>query len=272
MVLLKPTDNTDESEKALVGNSILVAQPSPEMIAAELPPTEAEQVSYFNVVYGAGTSERASGKLDKKKALTIDRQEYLACARIRAERCPLFAHHNINAAEADNRLRENGTPPGILRGSVEMDTLKYFAPNLTGPATNQTPFSAENDEDDAEHAEDHVGEADIQEDDDSGRCIAPDALIAEENANAEFLIGLDGSPDDDAVGKLAAMRAKTQLAEDFTRRITAATRRQHEANVAEDDSSKAMESAADLAALLADHKTVCVDMSMSHLHMMSICA
>ena len=43
LVLLKPTDNTDESEKALVGNTILVAQPSPEMIAAELPPTEAEQ-------------------------------------------------------------------------------------------------------------------------------------------------------------------------------------------------------------------------------------
>ena len=42
MVLLKPTDNTDESEKALVGNTILVAQPSPEMIAAELPPTECQ--------------------------------------------------------------------------------------------------------------------------------------------------------------------------------------------------------------------------------------
>ena len=67
MVLLKPTDNTDESEKALVGNTILVAQPSPKMIAAELPPTEAEQASYFNVVYGAGASEHASSKLGKKR-------------------------------------------------------------------------------------------------------------------------------------------------------------------------------------------------------------
>ena len=49
MVLLKPTDNTDESEKALVGRTILVAQPSPAMIAAELPPAEAEQTAYFNV-------------------------------------------------------------------------------------------------------------------------------------------------------------------------------------------------------------------------------
>ena len=140
MVLLKPNDNTDESEKALVGNTILVAQPSPQMIAAELPPTEAEQTSYFNVVYGAGAAEHASSQLNKKKALTIDRQEYLECARIRTERCALFAEHTINAAEADNRLPEHGVPPGIMRGAVEIDTLQYFAPNLSGPATTQTPF------------------------------------------------------------------------------------------------------------------------------------
>ena len=68
LVLLKPNDNADESEKALVGNTILVAQPSPEMIAAELPPTEIEQASYFNVVYGSGASEHGSSKLGKKKA------------------------------------------------------------------------------------------------------------------------------------------------------------------------------------------------------------
>ena len=67
MVLLKPTDNTDESEKALVGNTILVAQPSPATIAAEQPPTEAEPATYFNVVYGAGASEHASNKLGKKQ-------------------------------------------------------------------------------------------------------------------------------------------------------------------------------------------------------------
>ena len=117
MVLLKPTDNTDESEKALVGNAILVAQPSPAMIAAELPPTETEQAAYFNIVYGAGASEHASSKLRKQKALRINRQEYLECTRIRAERCPLFAEHAINVAEAANRLPEDGVPHGIMRGA-----------------------------------------------------------------------------------------------------------------------------------------------------------
>ena len=67
LVLLKPTDNTDEAEKALVGNTILVAMPSPEMITAELPPTESAQASYFNVVYGAGAAQHAAGKLNKKR-------------------------------------------------------------------------------------------------------------------------------------------------------------------------------------------------------------
>ena len=47
LVLLKPRDKTDEVEKGLVGNTILVAQPAPQQILSTLPPSEAEQVSYF---------------------------------------------------------------------------------------------------------------------------------------------------------------------------------------------------------------------------------
>ena len=107
-----------------------------------------------------------------------------------------------------------------------------------------------------ENADDAVTEETIQGDGDAACFKAPDALIAEENANAEFLIGLDGSPDDDAVGKLAAFRAKAELAEEAQKRIVAAMKRTHDADVAGNDPSKAMESAADLAALLAEHKTV----------------
>ena len=70
-------------KKGRVGNTILVAQPSPEMIAAELPPTEIEHTKYFNVVYAAGAAEYASSNLSNKKALTVDRQEYLECAQVR---------------------------------------------------------------------------------------------------------------------------------------------------------------------------------------------
>ena len=50
LVLLKPRDKTDEVEKGLVGNTIFVAQPAPQQILSTLPPSEVEQVSYFNVV------------------------------------------------------------------------------------------------------------------------------------------------------------------------------------------------------------------------------
>ena len=108
-----------------------------------------------------------------------------------------------------SRLPESGVPHGILRGAVEMESLQYFEPNLSGPATNQSPFTVDNDEDQVEDAEDHIGEADLtQNDGDRGCCRAPDALIAEENANAEFLIGLDGSPDDDALESLQLIERK----------------------------------------------------------------
>ena len=48
----------------------------------------------------------------------------------------------------------------------------------------------------------------------SGCCRAQDALIPEESANAGFLIGLNGTPDNDGIGKLASFRAKAQLAEE----------------------------------------------------------
>ena len=90
-----------------------------------------------------------------------------------------------------------------------MDTLQYFEPNLSGPAAHGTPFSADREDGDANDAEGRPEDADPEETTTGpGCCRAPDALIAEENANAEFLIRLDGSPDDDAVAKLAAFRSK----------------------------------------------------------------
>ena len=257
MVLLKPMDSTDDSEKALVGNTILVAQPSPEMIATELPPTETEQTKYFNVVYAVGAAEHGSSNLSKKKALIVDRQEYLECAQIRKERCPLFADMPINTSEADQRLPVTGVPYGIERGAVQMESVQYFSPTLSGPAAHENPLRASEDPeeaDDAEQAPEHGLYEEENANGEFGR--APDALIADENANAEFLIGLDGTPDDDAMGKLAAVQAKLRLQEDLAKRMRVATVRAH---ASADDSDAALPSAADAAALQADHKAVLVD-------------
>ena len=157
MALLKPRGDTDDSERALVGNTILVAQPSPEMIATELPPSETEQTQYFNVIYAGGAAEHGSRTpLGRKKALLVNREEYLECAQIRKERCPLFADTRINIDDAGARLPATGVPSGIEQGAVHMDSVQYFAPTLSGPATEGTPFRAQ--AADGEEAEDVDGD------------------------------------------------------------------------------------------------------------------
>ena len=75
--------------------------------------------------------------------------------------------------------------------------------------------------------------------------------------NAEFLIGLDGTPDDDAMGKLAAVRSKLNLAEEIAKRMRAATVR---AQASAHDPDEALAAAASEAALRAEHRAVLVDL------------
>ena len=110
----------------------------------------------------------------------------------------------------------------------------------------------DDDDENVDSTENDFDKADLEETGDSGCCRASDALIAEENTNSEFLIGLDSSLDDDALGQLAALRSKTQLANETSKRIIAAAKRTQELASAGND--YAMELAADLATLLAQHK------------------
>ena len=108
LVLLKPKGQADETEKALVGNTILVSQATPQQVCSELPPSPAEQADYFNVVY-SGAPERVS----KENAFRVDRAQYMECVRLRAERCPLFASFPVNEAKAKDALAEDAVAPGI---------------------------------------------------------------------------------------------------------------------------------------------------------------
>ena len=78
LVLLKGgTDDENELEKALVGNTILVAQPTPKQITEKLPPNPDQQASYFHVVYPESAAESGASKMKKQKALLMDKDLYL---------------------------------------------------------------------------------------------------------------------------------------------------------------------------------------------------
>ena len=110
-----------------------------------------------NTLYAGGAAEHGSRTpLGRKKALLVNREEYLECAQIRKERCPLFADTRINIDDAGARLPATGVPSGIEQGAVHMDSVQYFAPTLSGPATEGTPFRAQ--AADGEEAEDVDGD------------------------------------------------------------------------------------------------------------------
>ena len=267
LVLLKGGgEDENELEKALVGNTILVAQPTPKMITEKLPPNPEQQASYFHVVYPpANDGGSGASKMKKQKALLIDREEYLECAEIRRQRCPLFAAVGLSAEDAQEFLPSEGVAPGTEQGSVQMDGLEHFAPTLSGPASRSEPFRKDAEDDEEGEEVEEVEEEEPTEDTGEACSTSRDALlIAEEHENAEFLIGFDASPDEDAAGKLASMQAKVKMAEDLGRRISLATSRlrqtqEREASLAE-STGESMVAAADLAALQADHKALLVDL------------
>ena len=95
-----------------------------------------------------------------------------------------------------------------------------------------------------------------------GAAASPYALIAEENANAEFLVGLTGSPEAGAVGRLASFQAKVALAQEAAKGMSVAAqnhRRDQRDIVAVnllEDSGIAM--FADIHASQGNHQHVCV--------------
>ena len=71
--------------------------------------------------------------------MQVNRAEYLECARLRAQRCPLFASVDVDEERAQSELPQDGLPNGIFHGAIEMSTLEQFAPSLSGPATRELP-------------------------------------------------------------------------------------------------------------------------------------
>ena len=130
----------------------------------------------------AGSFEEASAHGEPGTALGV-------CSF--SARCPVFAEIGIDEAAAQVHLPVQGVPPGVLQGAVQMQSIEHSAPNLSCPASRQMPFSntAEAQEGEADAVE--LGEEKEDKEDNSGCFRALDAVVAKENANAEYLIGLE---------------------------------------------------------------------------------
>ena len=98
LIVLQHSENEEDQEKGLVGNTILLAQPHPKAVLQHLPPSMQETQEYFSVVFKSAASANAtSTDIRKQKAFTIDRDKYLKCTRIRSTINPVYADVDIDA-------------------------------------------------------------------------------------------------------------------------------------------------------------------------------
>ena len=91
---------------------------------------------YMSVCFNQDTVSRA--QVASQKALTIDPAEYIRCARLRQQVCPVFADVAVDEERVRQQWPSPGVPPGITEAAQAMDTLHTFAPNLDGPASMRT--------------------------------------------------------------------------------------------------------------------------------------
>ena len=100
-----------------------------------LPPSDADVSKYMSVCFNRDTMSRSS--VGSEKALTVDPAQYIRCARLRQQVCPVFADVALDEELVRRQWPEIGVPSSITEGAQPMDTLHTFTPNLDGPARMQ---------------------------------------------------------------------------------------------------------------------------------------
>ena len=77
LIALQYSENEEDQEKGLVGNTILLAQPKPQEVLAKLPPAADGINEYFSVVFNTSTGSAMSrDDVSKQKAFVVDREKY----------------------------------------------------------------------------------------------------------------------------------------------------------------------------------------------------
>ena len=282
MIILRYTDKPDEQERGFTGNTILLAQPSPDRIMEALPPAEPDVSRYLSVCFNSQTTTRAA--VGTQKALQIDPEKYVQCARLRQAVCPVFAGVSLDEERLRQLWPEAAVPTSITAGAQPMDTLHTFTPNLDGPASLRAATCVAPSGD--EHNAAVVADADMNAAAELGAEPA-DAAVATEHggqscipqaaaeaglpvdAPAEFLIGVQECDTHDPVDRLVAFQKSLELVHEVggrlhalaTQRGDAAAPARGEAVATEHgDAPDAAGAAAALAAERATHAATLVDL------------
>ena len=103
----------DEQPFGLAGNCVLLTQPKSSEIIQTLPPPPANLTDGFVVLF---TTRRQDVR--KAKMLEVPREQYVRCARLRAEVCEVFADYYRARGGGARYVARTGHTGGLRRRSI----------------------------------------------------------------------------------------------------------------------------------------------------------
>ena len=218
----------DEQLSGLAGNCVLLTQPKSSVIIQTLPPPLANLTDGFVVMF---TTRRQDVR--KAKMLEVPREQYLRCARLRAQVCEVFADSIVSEEAAQKMLPEQGVPEAFVEEALETQEAEHFKPTMVGPASMRNPDAAVEEEVDArqEPEETEAGESESHSKCDHSAAAAERGEILEQNM-AENLIGLEEAHVDDPGARFAVLQRKLEMLQKETKKLEDNERRREAAGQA----------------------------------------
>jgi hypothetical protein len=258
LIVLRYSEHEDDQEKGLVGNTIMLSQPSPDAILQKLPPPDAEMPKYVPVCFNSSTMSRED--VAKHKALWVDRDLYIKRAELRRRVNPVFEKVDVDVEACRSQLPELGVPTAILEGAQGMDTLNTFQPTFDGPAKMKDPMYGL--ESPGEATEDIDDE--LQPDASALDCGIDDHYATEpvegtkqtDMPSSDYLVGVSEDNADDPVDQMLALQTALEAYRESARKLHDLEQRRQEATEAKTDD--ATEAAAAVAAEQARNTSVLV--------------
>ena len=197
---------SEEVSEGLLGNTILLAQPTTGQIQQQMPPPRDAFCDGLSVIFTTSRDEVA-----KAKPLQVSRSEYLECARIRQKVCYGFADVSVSESAAQELLPEHGVPPAFLQEAVQLQEAKFFEPKMDGPASIRDPGSKEEDAGSAEEDSD----SDTKPDEEAAAAAeCQNAVSQAEEEMHEQLIGLDEANLDDPLSQVTVLQSRLRALKD----------------------------------------------------------
>ena len=195
----------DERQIGLIGNSVLLAQPTGGLPCMELPPDPLNLVDTLVIAFTGSNTDN----LEFAKWATVCRSRYLKAVSFRKQVCPAFQDVEVNEKRVKAELPEEAVPEVLKQCVVclpEVEEVRQYFPGLAGEEfQSQAP----------------VQEQQKEEEQESG-CSDGGAEEKEQNSPkevSETCIAVNHSQLEDPSSMFAAVQAKVGLLQDEAAKV-----------------------------------------------------